>query len=477
MTLLTRLFSWLFVSRKSTDVEDHPDLSPLIFDDLKKELAVEIDARKLARAGLPETDAKVPSAPEMRIIQRLEAVRANYKRWALEHIKDIHEGLNTFDITMLVNRSHKYADEYERLAGKEITDAEVELGRRRIGAARHHDDLDTFCKENHLTRQADYPQSKIARIGLILLGIVLIITEGIFNSYFFAQGSDSGLLGGFIQAVTLAALNFLVPSVIGRLWIPNVNHIRTLRRLLGYLGIIVAGIFMLLSALAIAHFRDAMGVAVDDNISTASIALKTILESPFVLADLSSWMLFFLSLLFGFFGLLEGYKFDDPYPGFGRRHRTALEAINQYHMLVDQVRDEITGIKEMILESLNRDVEKAKVNVLHFGVLVKSKSDYELKLQFNLSKAENMLHALIQAFRDENQMNRNGVPRPAYFDTMPEFQHLELPSFDTTEELVKHREQERLLNGLLADVESVRASIQSAYDSRFDQLKAIHQQL
>lgn len=50
MTLLKKLFPWLFVSRQSTDVEDHPDLSRLDFDDLKKELAVELDARKLARA-------------------------------------------------------------------------------------------------------------------------------------------------------------------------------------------------------------------------------------------------------------------------------------------------------------------------------------------------------------------------------------------------------------------------------------------
>lgn len=243
------------------------------------------------------------------------------------------------------------------------------------------------------------------------------------------------------------------------------------------MGIILVWVFMLMSALAIAHFRDAMGVALDDTISIAEIALKTIQESPFVLADLSSWMLFFLSLLFGFFGLMEGYKFDDPYPGFGRRHRAAQDAANHYYALVEHVRGEITGIKEMILESLNRDVEKAKVNVKDFGALVEDKSGSELKLKYHLSNAENMLHALIKAFRDENKMNRNGVPCPDYFDIMPELQHLDFPSFDTTEELVKFREQERLLKVLLDDVESVRAAIQSAYDNRFDPLKTIHQQL
>ena len=272
-------------------------------------------------------------------------------------------------------------------------------------------------------------------------------------------------------------MNFLVPALFGRIWIPNVNHVRRFRRMVGYAGIVVTGVLMLLSALAIAHFRDAMTLAVDDTVSLAAVALKTMQEAPFTLADLSSWMLFILSILFGCFGFWEGYKFDDPYPGFGRRHRVAQQAVNYFHALVEQVRGEITGIKEMTLESLNRDVEKAKVNVLDFGALVEDKSSSELKLKYHLSKAENMLQTLIKAFRDENKMHRNGVPRPAYFDGMPEFQHLDFPSFNTTEEVVKHREQERLLNALLADVESIRAAIQSAYDNRFDQLKAIHLQL
>ena len=83
MSSLGKLFSWLFVSRKSTDAEDHPDLAPLVFEDLKKELDVELEARKLARSGLPEADATALSYPELKIIQRLEAVRVNYKKWAL----------------------------------------------------------------------------------------------------------------------------------------------------------------------------------------------------------------------------------------------------------------------------------------------------------------------------------------------------------------------------------------------------------
>lgn len=474
MKSFSKLFSWLFVSRRSTDVEDHPDLSPLDFDELKKQLQIERDAKQLAVAGLPETDCTSLTSVELRIIQRLEAVRANYKRWALERIKDIHEGLNTFDITLLVNRSRQYAAEYERLANKELSDAEIELSRRRNAAARYSDDLAAFRKEHQLTRQAHYPRSKA---WLILLGMVLIITEGGFNAFFFAQGSDMGMLGGFIQAGTLAAMNFIVPAMVGRFLIPNVHHVLLYRRLLGYVGIILAGLIMLASALVIAHFRDAMSSAMDGSVNTAALALNSLRASPFALADLSSWVLFVLSICFGCLGLFEGYKFDDAYPGFGRSYRAAEISGEHYHALVDQVRGEITAIKEMTLESLTRDVERAKVNVLDFSGLVEAKGTSDVRLKLHLSKAENMLQALIKDFRDVNKTHRGGLARPAYFDSSPEFQHLEFPSFDATEEAAKLLEQERLLNELLADVEGLRAAIQSAYDNRFDQLKAIHQQL
>ncbi len=476
MKAFGKLFSWLFVSRKSTDAEDHPDLVPLVFEDLKKELDVEVEARKLARAGLPETDATTLSFPESKIIQRLEAVRANYSKWALTRINNIHEQLNSFDITQYVNRAKQYAEEYERLANKEISDAEVELGRRRNAAARQQDDLDAFCKENKLSREAHYPKG-LAKFSLIMVGVAVVGIEGFVNAFFFAQGMDSGLIGGFFQAIMLATINFMVPAFLGRLWLPSVNHNHPARRLIGYCGWLFVIMFMTVSALAIAHYREAMGNAVDEQINAATLALQTLQTTPLGLTELSSWLLFCISIFFALVGLFDGYKLDDPYPGYGRRHRKASEAINEYHELVDQLRGVIADLKEMLLESLEHDVERAKVCVLDFGKLVEDKGSCEHKLKLSLSKAENMLYALIDAFRDENKMHRNGVPRPAYFNSRPPLQQIELPIFDITSELAKHKEQESLLNGLLSDVEGVRAAIQSAYDNRFDQLKAIHQQL
>ena len=51
MKAIGRLFSWLFVSRQSTDADDHPDLVPLVFEDLRKELDVDIEARKLGQTA------------------------------------------------------------------------------------------------------------------------------------------------------------------------------------------------------------------------------------------------------------------------------------------------------------------------------------------------------------------------------------------------------------------------------------------
>jgi len=60
-----------------------------------------------------------------------------------------------------------------------------------------HNALLRFRKENQLEREANYPKSKVLFWGLLF---IILILESMANSYFYAQGSDLGLLGGVLQA-------------------------------------------------------------------------------------------------------------------------------------------------------------------------------------------------------------------------------------------------------------------------------------
>jgi len=478
MVFFKKLAAWFFVKRKLTGTDDHPDLNPLNLDELMKELGIEQKAKRLGEAGLPSPDATEYSAPELAIIQRLEATRRRYLDWALVSLSAIHDRLTTFDITKVVNRALQYGDEYERVANAELSDAQAELRRRQLEAETKQKELEHFRKKNGLTRNASCP-SLIQRAIFILFAVAIVGSEGCANSVFFAQGLDGGLILGFFYAFMLALLNFGISFSFGRFGLPYKNHITPFGKLIGFISLLMALSTMVTLGLVISHFRDSLSSSLDGDMNiVAAVALDSMKKSPLGLKDIMSWILFTVSILFAFVGLIEGYFWGDRYPGYQKKQKDTSRAEDDYEELIKRLRDNLADLKEEYLLNLEHDVERAKVNVLEFRSQVEYKRRLPLKLHSALGKAENMLTTLVFCFRNENEIYRNklALPKPAYFNTKPTFQDLELPSFDTSADEISLAKQEDSLIDLLGKVESIRAQIQSAYDMKFNQLKPIHKQ-
>ena len=75
-------------------------------------------------------------------------------------------------------------------------------------------ELDAFRARNQLERAARDPEGSAAFLRYSVLALMIVI-EGALNAFFFSQGLDSGLLGGFIYAGVLAALNLGAAFVLG----------------------------------------------------------------------------------------------------------------------------------------------------------------------------------------------------------------------------------------------------------------------
>ncbi|MCY1525802.1 hypothetical protein D9M68_607950 [compost metagenome] len=146
------------------------------------------------------------------------------------------------------------------------------------------------------------------------MAIATVVLEGVLNAGFFAAGLDGGLFQGFFYAGSLAAMNVGVAFIIGRFFLPNMNHVNPLRKAAGYLSLVAAFVIMGGLGLMIAHFRDALGQGGDaEGGVIAAAALQALLNSPFGFHDLFSVLLCGLSVVFALGGLFEGYKLTDPY--------------------------------------------------------------------------------------------------------------------------------------------------------------------
>jgi hypothetical protein len=469
MGLLAKLWNWLTTSNRVKQGKGDPDLNPIDVKKLREELKLIEQARRLGEAGLPASDAKVPSGPEAAAIQKVEKARQDYVDWAVLRLNVLSHDFGKRSVTQAANRAMQAASEFERKASALLTEQDSVLSSLADRARKSALELEDFKKKHRLLRDARPSTGAGAYLRYGLL-VALIVVEGILNATFFAQGLTTGLIGGFVQAGVLAALNVLLAFFLGKLAVRQINHLHLGRKLVGIFGLAFSIAAMVGMGLLIAHYRDSLTA---EAALPAAAALKSLLASPLDLADIFSWALWAISVGFAVGALLDGLWSDDPYPGYGSLWTHTQLAIEEYEEELDATRNQLEELKNKELELLDKAVQTSQASVAVSESLIEDKKRAALRLATAVRDADNSLEALLREFRTENELHRKGVPRPLYFDSSPDLRPLQLPDFSTAADEADVAEQQRMVLRLLAEVEDIRARIQAAFNQQFDRLKPL----
>lgn len=235
----------------------------------------------------------------------------------------------------------------------------IRLGRTVAFAAARHEDLLKFRRTwggafadpaegseaaeiKPIDRAAIYPQSHILHFSILA---ALILFEGLANAYFFSTGSDLGLLGGWLQAITVSFTNVIAGFfLIGFLGLRHLtNPHKPINRVLAVAGVAIGTVTLLALNLSAAHFRDllelnAATLALGSSEVTGMILapVSAVREAPFGIETLEALLLLVLGTTFAVIAAFKGRTFDDAIPGYGgvtrrlehaaRELETALEA-------------------------------------------------------------------------------------------------------------------------------------------------------
>ncbi len=463
------LWGWLTSSRAPVPTKGHPDLYPLEVERLTRELDLLEQARRLGEAGLPDAGARTISGPEALVVQRIEKARQDYVDWAVRRLGILDRDFARQEVMPPVNRARQADKAFERAASALLSEHEVVLQSLRGAALARQAELDAFKERNRLQRDADFPSPgrKALLYGMLLL---MVAFEAIANSFFFAEGVSTGLVGGFVFAGVFAATNVALAFLLGKVAVRQLAHRAIARRVVGLVALPLALGAMTTIALATAHLRDALTAGAPD---AAGVALQTLLASPFVLGGIASWGLFLVSMLFAVASLVDGLKTDDSYPGYGRVTRRALLAAEDYDAELDDLRDAMASLRNEQLGALERDLRESQGALLVLDNLIGDKRATLSRLSNALHDADNSMDALLKRFRTENEIHRGGAPRPAYFDTLPTLSPLGQPAVDVAADEAAVARLREPVEALLAEVEALRASIQTAFSRQYDRLAPI----
>ena len=407
------------------------------------------EAKKDATDGLPPSEAMTRdqwSEREQNIAEKSEAVRRGLDTWfqaSAAGVRNFIHDHTPAEIQVDPLREAIKAEENE-LRHFETDDAEQ--------AAMHHDatviELQAF-RESHgerIGKRTPDIKKNVEQTIAILMAVLLV--EGCFNALLFKDAQASGLLGGLMVAFGISAVNVLIGVVGGYLGLRYLNHPDLPFKVLG--GVVAGACVMmgLFLNFFIAHFRDAVEVALHEAMASGSmadfsmfaIAPSEVFVSMFPnivgLDSMVAFGLLVIGLTVFSVALYEGYdKISDRYPGYGRvwrKERLAYEARQQVRNGVrDDLSDYYTACRTWFETQQTRHVNAKRE-------IEKALNELETRRAHAMSvasKAAEQERSHKVAYRQAHRRQRNGLretlgdqaPCPVYFD---EILTPDLPGFD-----------------------------------------------
>jgi hypothetical protein len=306
--------------------------------------------------------------------------------------------------------------EYTRIA----LQSQDEIGLDRKNLDEVDQEFDDFRAFNQLTRGCRRPDGHFIHIGIILL---VVLADTIINGYFLSSRDEFGLLGGMLQAIIVAGANVVLGLFVGRLAVPNILHKSPLRSIGGMIALII--LLMLLAGLnlSFAHYRDLFALGVSD---PEQKALSDILVTPFVLKNVKSWWLVCIGLLFAFVALIDGFKWDDPYPGYGevarRRDACREEYLDRKHTWLQMIGRKREQARAEVGE-LRRDIDMIQGENWQASM---GRRSFTASFLAQVSHLEAAGNQLINVYRDANRRVR-ATPVPLYFEQRWTLTRAEVP--------------------------------------------------
>jgi hypothetical protein len=272
-------------------------------------------------------------------------------------------------------------------------------------------ELESFRRQNELERDAHIPDSQVLPWGVIA---VLVVFEALLNGQLLARGIETGILGGVTYALIIAILNVGIGYSAGRYLFRNVNHLRNYRKAVGFASILLWLGFAFSFNLLVAHYRAALG---GSNPGEAErIGFTTFVTTPFAIREMSGWLLFLLGCSFSLIAAADGWKMDDPYPGYGHLYRRFEHSREDYTTQKQELMLELEDIKDAAIATLDRlslEVEKGAAQYKN----IRSNQNHVIE-QFDgyMDYLQKCGNELLSIYRQANISARSS-PGPDHFTT------------------------------------------------------------
>lgn len=294
----------------------------------------------------------------------------------------------------------------------------LELNAAQTDYARAYRDYRAFRIQHQLTEtEPSYDNVFWRKVFWLAL---LFIVEVAANGWMIGQASPGGLVQGWSTALMISVLVVLTGSLIGAGPWRYLNYRGAdgngfKHRIWAVPSLVVGSALLLLFAFYIAHYRYALShssldAPVPDNI------LTSVMTQPFQpFQQLESLLLFIIALLIGIFAVHRGANWDDPYPGYGPRHRRMEEARERSQDIAQRLAEDVDVAKADADRLLNEVNVTSTTAVAALRQAIARTQDNAAIWDYTAAEILTQGRDAIEIYRDANREARE-TRAPAYFD-------------------------------------------------------------
>lgn len=309
------------------------------------------------------------------------------------------------------------------------------------------------------------------RAFVLSLIIVFGCVETVLNAFLLMDVNPFGLLGATMQMGLITAVNILIGALVVGFALRCRNLVHSTHRAAAWLVVIAVVPWIGAFNLLVGHFRDSMQAvaghaAADPLTMLTNDTWQRMTADPLGFDSFQSSLLVILGMLFFGIASWKGYQWDDPYPGYGRRHRQLNALKEEYLRVLNQAQDDVGRVyqdrKERLKDMLHRlEIKDDKWKDLH-ELGERLVREYTLHVR----QYQDDLDYLIAVYRTENESVRTEPP-PRFFSESLKIDDgiLSAPSFDHPPESKKKDVAKRIHDAIM--------HIQRDYDTALEKLLSL----
>ncbi|MCY3972981.1 MAG: hypothetical protein OXF52_02075 [Candidatus Dadabacteria bacterium] len=429
-------------------------------DETERDLQISEVAMREGANGFPDTDSSIFSITENEVIGRirrfyvtvLETVSNKFIRLGEEtaHTKLY---LDRFDIGQLPAQLKARVD-------GELTGASVSMSELGLKAKIAKNDFELFKKEHGLTREPVYSPQWRAIWGPAML-LFLFFLEVALNGALVASVVE-GLIAGISVSTTVATLNVLLSFVVGKYLLPELNvqgrgyNLR--KKLAAFVGILVHLLAIIYLNLVFGIFRSIALEASKARPWEGGVDLGTQSEVNAALRpwaalgevnDIPSLFVIGVGFVFAAIALIDGYGYDDHYPGYGDVHRKFVKALEPFEKSKRVLSDKVHKIMDETTQVMDASVKEFEVRYQRWGLVQNMARQQFSSYAVWVRQLEQDANKLINDYRAANIKGRHtsysSKQAPSYFDsrwTFSEHEKDPASTFSHIHDLINKTEKE-----------------------------------